>query len=581
MKKNSQIKIIKRILILAGHRKFIMLLSILLSVLFVFSNLGIPVFIGRGIDGITAIGGVDMKAVRDNAFFVGALTVATAALQWVISFLNQSVVFAMGQSLRRTLFDRLHRLPLSYIDSHSHGDMISRMIGDIDRFLDGLQLAVSQLVIGILTILLTLVNMFLISPGIALLVVGVTPLSIFAAGFVARKSYVYFKDQSVAAGELTGYANEMIDGLSVVKGFSREAFVKEDFSRKNEVYKKASIHAVFFSSITNPSTRFVNAIVYAGVVGFGIWQLSLGRILAGSLVVFLSYAAQYAKPFNEISGVFGELQNAFACAVRVFEVLDEAEQLPDASDSRTIEDVGRSVAFENVDFSYQKDRPFIKNLSFYAKKGEVIAIVGPTGCGKSTLINLLMRFYEPDDGEILIDDRNIRDIKRSSLLSLYGMVLQETWLRNASIRENIAFSRPDADLDEIVQAAKEAGAHDFISAMPQGYDSLITENGENLSSGQRQLLCIARVMLSDARVLILDEATSSIDTRTELKISQALLRLMKGKTCFIVAHRLSTIREADRILVMQDGAIIERGSHRELMKKEGFYHTLMMSQFEG
>ena len=499
--------------------------------------------------------------------------------QWVLAACNNRIAFRVSQDLRTAAMEKLQRLPLSYLDSHPSGDLVSRIIADVDTFSDGLLMGFTQFFSGVLTIAGTLILMAVIHLGVTAVVVVLTPLSLFAAGFITRRTYRYFKTQSAIRGEQTALVEEMIQGQRVVQAFGYEEKSQKAFDEVNERLKTASIQAVFFSSLTNPVTRFVNSVVYAAVGLTGALLAMGGGISVGQLSVFLSYANQYAKPFNEISGVVTELQNAMACIQRIFDLLDEPDQIPDAPDAIKLVSDGQ-VAIRDVAFSYTPDRPLLQNLSLDVRPGQRIAIVGPTGCGKTTLINLLMRFYDVDSGSISVAGHDIRTVTRSSLRRNYGMVLQDTWLRAGTIRENIAYGRPEASDEEIVAAAKAAHAHSFIRRLPQGYDTVIAEDGGSLSQGQKQLLSIARVMLCLPPMLILDEATSSIDTRTEVKIQAAFAKMMEGRTSFIVAHRLSTIREADVILVMRDGKIIEQGNHQSLLSQKGFYATLYYSQFD-
>ena len=572
-------KTIIRVLALMKPYRLRLVISLCLAVVVVVTTLALPILTGRAVDMMLGVGAVDFKGIGAIVIYMLILMAVTALTQWLMSAINNGIAYRMIRDMRVMAFDKLQKLPVSYIDSHSHGDTISRIITDVDQFSEGLLLGFAQFFTGILTILMTLVFMFVINPLVALIVLCVTPLSFFVAKFIARKSFIYFKEQSVKRGAMTAIVNEMIDGLACIKSFDAEAEACDKFNKADEELRKASLKATFYSSTVNPSTRFVNSIVYAGVAVFGAVAAVRGGISVGELTIFLSYASQYTKPFNEISGVITELQNSVACAARVFALIDEAEIPEDAPDAVELKDVDGRVDIENVSFSYTKEVPLIDDFSISVKPGQSIAIVGPTGCGKTTMINLIMRFYDVNSGSIKVEGVDIRNIKRSSLRHTYGMVLQETWLKNATIKENISMGKPDATMDEIVAAAKEAHADSFIQRLPEGYDTRITGEGSNLSAGQRQLLCIARVMLALPSILILDEATSSIDTRTELRIQEAFLKMMKGRTSFIVAHRLSTIRDADCIIVMNNGHIVEQGSHAELLEKGGFYYKLYNSQF--
>jgi len=544
------------------------------------AQLLVPILCGDAIDRMLGAGQVDLGAVGRFALAV-ALAAGTAALaQWVLAACNNRIAFCVSRDLRNAVIRKFQTLPLSYLDAHPAGDLVSRMIADVDTFSDGLLMGFTQLFTGVLTIAGTLLFMLAVNVPITLVVVGLTPLSLAAAGYIARHSYRFFGVQNAVRGEQTAYINEMIEGQKVVQAFGYEDRSLAAFDEVNGRLTAASLKAVFYSSLTNPATRFVNNIVYAGVGLSGALFAVAGGITVGQLSVFLSYANQYAKPFNEISGVVTELQNALSCAARVFALLDEADQPAEPADAAPLACDGR-VQLEKVSFRYLPDRPLIENFDLDVQPGQRIAIVGPTGCGKTTLINLLMRFYDADSGRILVSGRDIRTVTRASLRGSYGMVLQDTWLKAGTIRENIAYGKPDADDAEIRAAAKAAHADSFIRRLPQGYDTVIAEDGGNISQGQKQLLCIARVMLRLPPMLILDEATSSIDTRTELRIQAAFARMMEGRTSFIVAHRLSTIREADRILVMRDGRIVEQGTHDALLAQNGFYAQLYNSQFEG
>ncbi len=570
---------IKRILNKIAKYKWSVMASLFCAFLTVVFTLYVPILIGRAIDCIAGAGQVDFSAMGMILFQIAVVILITAAAQWVMSHINNQITYRVVKDIRTQAFNKLEILPLKYIDSHAHGDIISRIIADIDQFSDGLLMGFTQLFTGVLTIIGTLFFMFFINPVIAALVVLVTPLSLFVASFIAKRTYSMFRMQSQTRGELTSLVEEMLGNQKVVKAFAYEDEAQKKFEVINEDLRIWGLKATFFSSITNPATRFVNSLVYACVGIAGAFAAVNGVLSVGQLSSFLSYANQYTKPFNEISGVVTELQNALASAARVFELIDEEIEVPDDSNAIVLNDAKGEVVLEHVDFSYNPSVPLIEDMNLHAGQGKRIAIVGPTGCGKSTVINLLMRFYDVNAGSIKVDGNDVRHITRKSLRSEYGMVLQETWLKTGTIRENIAYGKPDALEEEIITAAKEAHAHSFISRMPQGYDTIISEDGGNLSQGQKQLLCIARVMLCLPPILILDEATSSIDTRTELKIQKAFAKMMEGRTSFIVAHRLSTIKEADVILVMRDGHIIEQGTHEDLLSKNGFYAQLYNSQF--
>ena len=569
----------RRVLRLVRPYRFFIAASLLGAAISVAAQLLVPILCGDAIDAMIGMGRVDFALVARACLAIAVSTAITAVAQWVLAACNNRIAFRVSQDLRTAAMEKLQRLPLSYLDSHPSGDLVSRIIADVDTFSDGLLVGFTQFFSGVLTIAGTLILMAVIHLGVTAVVVVLTPLSLFAAGFITRRTYRYFKTQSAIRGEQTALVEEMIQGQRVVQAFGYEEKSQAAFDEVNERLKTASIQAVFFSSLTNPVTRFVNSVVYAAVGLTGALLAMGSGISVGQLSVFLSYANQYAKPFNEISGVVTELQNAMACIQRIFDLLDEPDQIPDAPDAIKLVSDGQ-VAIRDVAFSYTPDRPLLQNLSLDVRPGQRIAIVGPTGCGKTTLINLLMRFYDVDSGSISVAGHDIRTVTRSSLRRNYGMVLQDTWLRAGTIRENIAYGRPEASDEEIVAAAKAAHAHSFIRRLPQGYDTVIAEDGGSLSQGQKQLLSIARVMLCLPPMLILDEATSSIDTRTEVKIQSAFARMMEGRTSFIVAHRLSTIREADVILVMRDGRIIEQGSHQSLLSQKGFYATLYYSQFD-
>ena len=554
--------------------------SLIVAAVSVAAQLYIPILCGDAIDLMLGKGNVDFAGVGRIIVEVLVVAVAAAFAQWLLSVCNNRITFSVSRDLRNEALRKIQTLPLSYLDSHPSGDIVSRMVADVDTFADGLLMGFTQLFSGVLTILGTLLFMLSENVVITLVVVCITPLSLLVASFLAKRSYKYFQGQSSVRGEQTALVNEMIEGQKVVQAFGHEAESLDAFDEVNGRLQDVSLKAIFFSSMTNPATRFVNNIVYAGVGLVGALYAVRGGITIGQLSVFLNYANQYTKPFNEISGVVTELQNALACAARVFELLDADDQIPEAENAAVLQPDGH-VQLEDVSFRYLPDRPLIEGLSLDVKPGQRIAIVGPTGCGKTTLINLLMRFYDVNGGAIKVSGTDIRSVTRASLRGSYGMVLQDTWLRAGTVRENIAYGKPDATLDEVVAAAKAAHADSFIRRLPDGYDTVIAEDGGNISQGQKQLLCIARVMLCLPPMLILDEATSSIDTRTEVRIQKAFARMMQGRTSFIVAHRLSTIREADIILVMKDGHIVEQGNHDELLAAGGFYAKLYNSQFEG
>ena len=560
----------------------LVVLSVLLAAVTVALTLYVPVLIGRAIDLIVGPGQVDMPGILRLILRIAIVVAATAAVQWVVNTINNKITFQVVRDVRAQAFAKLQILPLSYIDSHPTGEIVSRVIADVDQFADGLLLGFTQLFTGVVTILGTLGFMISIRPGIALVVVLLTPLSFVVARFIATHTYSYFRQQSETRGEQTAFIDEMIGNQKVVKAFGHEQQNVERFDEINERLEKCSLQAIFYSSLTNPCTRFVNNVVYAGVALAGaLVCVACGGagFTVGSLSALLSYANQYTKPFNEISGVVTELQNALACASRIFQLIAEPPQAPDAPDARVLKDAQGQVEMKDVSFSYVPDRKLIEALNLSVKPGQHVAIVGPTGCGKTTLINLLMRFYDVNGGAIRVDGTDVRQITRASLRANYGMVLQETWLKSGTIRENLVMGKPDATDEEVIAAAKACHAHSFIKRLPQGYDTVIGEDGGRLSQGQKQLLCITRIMLCLPPMLILDEATSSIDTRTELKIQHAFTTMMDGRTTFIVAHRLSTIREADVILVMRDGSIVEMGSHEALLQRNGFYAKLYNSQF--
>ena len=559
-------------------------LSILLSAVTVALTLYVPVLIGQAIDQIVGPGQVALTGIVSLLYKIGVIVAATGAVQWMVNSINNKITFQVVRDVRDQAFRQLQILPLSYIDSQPVGGIVSRVIADVDQFADGLLLGFTQLFTGVVTILGTLGFMISIRPGIAAVVVLLTPLSFLVARFIATHTYSYFRQQSETRGEQTAFIDEMLGNQKVVKAFGQEEKSLEKFDEINGRLEKCSLQAIFYSSLTNPCTRFVNNVVYAGVALSGalVCVATAGMaapFTVGSLSALLSYANQYTKPFNEISGVVTELQNALACASRIFRLIAEKPQIPDAPDARILTDVQGRVDIQDTFFSYTPDKPLIESLNLHVRPGQRIAIVGPTGCGKTTLINLLMRFYDVDKGAISVEGTDIRQITRRSLRANYGMVLQETWLKAGTVRENLTLGKPDATQEEIVAACKAAHAHGFIKRLPQGYDTVIGEDGGQLSQGQKQLLCIARIMLCLPPMLILDEATSSIDTRTEIRIQKAFAQMMQGRTTFIVAHRLSTIREADVILVMRDGHIVEQGSHEELLQKNGFYAKLYNSQF--
>ena len=553
--------------------------SLLVAAVSVAAQLYIPILCGDAIDKMLGKGNVDLAGVLHIAVSILVVAAVAALAQWLLSVCNNRITFSVSRDLRNEALRKIQTLPLSYLDSHPSGDIVSRMVADVDTFADGLLMGFTQLFSGILTILGTLLFMLRENVPITLVVVCITPLSLVVAGFLAKRSYGYFQSQSTVRGKQTALVNEMIEGQKVVQAFGHEAESLAAFDEVNGQLQDVSLKAIFFSSLTNPATRFVNNIVYAGVGLVGALYAVRGGITIGQLSVFLSYANQYTKPFNEISGVVTELQNALACAARVFELLDAEDQVPEAENAAALQPDGH-VQLQDVSFRYLPDRPLIEGLSLDVQSGQRIAIVGPTGCGKTTLINLLMRFYDVNSGSIKVSGTDIRDVTRASLRGSYGMVLQDTWLRAGTVRENIAYGKPDASLEEIVAAAKAAHADSFIRRLPEGYDTVIAEDGGNISQGQKQLLCITRVMLCLPPMLILDEATSSIDTRTELQVQEAFDKLMQGRTSFVVAHRLSTIRNASLILVMKDGKIIEQGRHEELLEKKGFYYNLYNSQFQ-
>lgn len=557
----------------------VLVLSLLLAAATVALTLYFPILTGRAIDLILEEGRVDFDGIFAILRTGVVVILLTAVAQWLMNICNNHMTYGIVRDIRRDAFERLEKLPLSYIDSHSHGDIVSRIIADVDTFADGLLMGFSQLFSGVATIIGTLVFMLTIDARITLVVVLITPISLFVASFIAKRTYSMFQLQSKTRGEQTALIQEMVGNQKVVQAFCREDEALEQFDEINERLQKCSLRAIFFSSLVNPSTRFVNSLVYAGVGITGAMFAIVGGITVGQLSCFLTYANQYTKPFNEISGVITELQNALACAARIFELIEEEVEIPDASDALVLAHADGQIDIDHVFFSYVPGQKLIEDFNLHVVPGQRVAIVGPTGCGKTTLINLLMRFYDVNDGAISVSGSDIRDITRKSLRANYGMVLQETWLKKGTIRENIIMGKPDATDEEIIAAAKASHAHSFIKRLPKGYDTMISEDGGNLSQGQKQLLCITRVMLCLPPMLILDEATSSIDTRTEIRIQKAFLTMMQGRTSFIVAHRLSTIREADVILVMKDGHIIEQGNHESLLAQNGFYAELYHSQF--
>lgn len=561
----------------------LIILSLLMAVITVAGNIIVPIFFGEAIN-LIAEGGSDIEGILRYFAVTGALIAVTCLSQWLMNVINNKITFSVTEDIRKEAFEHIQRLPLRYLDAHPYGDIVSRNIADVDQFADGLLMGFTQFFTGVLTIISVLVMMFVLNWIIALAVFVLTPLSLFIAKFISTRTYRLFRTNSQIRGEQTAFIDEMVGNLKVVQAFSHEGENSEKFDEINERLSKASLDATFFSSLPNPTTRFVNSLVYAAVALAGALTIIYPSVLpvafnVGKLTTLLSYANQYTKPFNEITGVITELQNAIACAGRIYELIDEPAQIPDKEDAAVLESAKGEVDFKDVCFSYSEERKLIENLSIAVKAGQRIAIVGPTGCGKTTLINLLMRFYDVDGGSISVDGTDIRDITRHSLRRNYGMVLQDTWLKSGTIKQNIAMGKPDATDEEITEAAKNAHSHKFIIQLENGYDTVISEDGGNLSQGQKQLLCITRIMLTLPPMLILDEATSSIDTRTEMQIQEAFTQMMQGRTCFIVAHRLSTVKNADLILVMRDGKIIEQGKHEELIALGGFYNKLYNSQF--
>ena len=589
MDKGQQKETLVKVLKYMKPYRFWLIAAIIMAAVSVVFTLYLPILTGDAVDVLLHFLPSFRETVDSNFDWwyilrqllvkMGVVILLTAAAQWIMSLCNNHIVYSIIEDIREKAFDKIQKVPLKYLDGHSHGDIMSRVVADVDTFADGLFLGFTQLFTGVITILGTLLFMLSENVGITAVVVLITPVSLFVASFIAKKTFKMFQLQSTTRGEQTTLINEMITNHKEVKAFGREAAVMEDFDEINGRLEKCSLRAIFFSSLTNPCTRFVNSLVYMGVGLTGSLAVIRGGLTVGQLTCFLSYANQYTKPFNEISGVITELQNALACAARIFELIEEEPQIPDAEDARVLTDVEGAVSLKNVSFSYSKDRKLIEDLNLDVKPGQRIAIVGPTGCGKTTIINLLMRFYDVDGGSISVEGTDIRDITRKSLRTSYGMVLQETWLKQGTIRDNIIVGKPDATDEEVIAAAKASHAHSFIRRLPEGYDTVISEDGGSLSQGQKQLLCITRVMLCLPPMLILDEATSSIDTRTEIRIQKAFATMMEGRTSFIVAHRLSTIQNADVILVMKDGHIIEQGNHEELLARKGFYAELYNSQF--
>ena len=578
MKKNKStfVKLLKRI----KKHSFFIILSLIMAAVTVATTLYVPILVGRGIDCIIGVNNVDFAKIVNILIRIGIFVGITALSQWLMNICNNRITYEVTRDIRNEAIEKIQVLPLKYIDGHSYGEIVSRVIADVDQFADGLLMGFTQFFTGVMTILGTLIFMITISAKITLAVVVITPLSFLVASFIAKKTFSMFKLQSETRGEQTALIDEMIGGQKVVKAYGYEDEAVRKFDEINERLQKYSLKAIFFSSITNPSTRFVNSLVYASVAIVGAFSAINGGITVGQLSSFLSYANQYTKPFNEISGVVTELQNALACAARIFELIEEDPEIPDAKDAKVVDEVDGTVDLNDVCFSYVPDKKLIENFNLHVKKGQRIAIVGPTGCGKTTVINLLMRFYDVNDGAILVDGHNVKDFNRRELRDAFGMVLQDTWLYKGTIMENIRYGKLDATDEEVIAAAKAANAHHFIETLPGGYDCELNEDASNVSQGQKQLLTIARAILADNPILILDEATSSVDTRTEERIQKAMDNLMKGRTSFVIAHRLSTIKDADVILVMKDGDIVEQGTHDELLAKNGFYADLYNSQFE-
>ena len=578
-KRSAQMDTLKKVLRYIARYRLLVAVSLLLAALSVALTLYVPIVVGDAIDFIVEAGRVDFAQILRCLVVIGVVVAITAVAQWAMNIINNKITYQVIRDIRKEAFHKLTILPLKYIDSHPTGEVVSRVIADVDQFADGLLLGFTQLFTGAVTILGTLIFMLTVNVGITFVVVLLTPLSLFVANFIARRTYTMFKKQSEARADQTALIDEMIGNEKVVQAFTHEEAAQRDFDEINERLRQSSLRATFYSSITNPATRFINSLVYAGVGLAGAFAALTGGITVGGLSAFLSYANQYTKPFNEISGVITELQNALVCAGRIFALIEEEPQTPDDADARVLTDVRGRVDLKDVSFSYAPEKPLIGDFNLSVEPGMRVAIVGPTGCGKTTLINLLMRFYDVDGGAVLVEGTDIRRVTRKSLRRNFGMVLQDTWLKAGTIYENIAMGKPDATREEVIAAAKASHAHGFISQLEHGYDTVIAEDGGALSQGQKQLLCIARVMLALPPMLILDEATSSIDTRTEMRIQEAFARLMRGRTSFIVAHRLSTIKNADVILVMRDGHIVEQGKHEELLAAGGFYAALYNSQF--